>query len=263
MSTESDYANYDPAEYRGFTETELSKLIKQGDHTATWALASRGNTESIRLITKFSGNRSLYGVLHEKDLKQDAFQACLEAACSWDPSKEATFSSYAASFISAKLKDSFAQYSTPVTLKRFVYAGLRWMKKFQDEHGRLPTAEERASKTGIINDSTAESYLRFLEPSVSCEDSSVAEMCSSTPTPLEALAKKEMIGLLHAHLDVLEADEKAVICMAYGIGRAEISLLAIRKELAITTRKVNNLISSAFHKLREALKSTSGSTDLF
>ena len=263
MSTESDYANYDPEEYRGFTETELSKLIKQGDHTAAWALASRGNTTTVCLIANFVGYHSIHGVLQENDLKQDAFQACLEAALTWDPDKETTFSSYVVPIISAKIKESLACYILPVAIKRSTYAKMRWMKKFENENGRLPTAEERAAKTGIKNDSTAESFIRLLEPSVSCEDPAVAEMSTSTPTPLEALAKKEMIGLLHSHLDVLEADEKAAVCMAYGIGRPELPHLAIQKELALTRRKVNNLISSALHKLREALKKTSGTTDLF
>ena len=73
-------------------------------------------------------------------------------------------------------------------------------------------------------------------------------------SPYEHVDREEQLGLLRAHLKILDEHERRVVCMVYGIGRAAVTISDVRKELGLSHhRKIDKALASAFKKLREAM----------
>ena len=252
-------------ELRKLPDAELAQLVGLGEK-APWALSSRAERVIHAVATKFCS--SLASSLSKEDLIQCGRAACHKAAFNYNPDR-GEFKTLAWGFIHKAILEEVGT-NRPAALSRGTMDRIRKVqrraRKFAIEHGREPELHELAKE----NDLTADEIARYLDlasqtaVSIEAHDGdehlrhecyTVAANAGLAPkSPFEHVDRNEQINLLRDRLKILDENERQVVRMAYGIGRAELTISDIRKELGLSHhRQIDKILASAFKKLREAM----------
>jgi RNA polymerase sigma factor (sigma-70 family) len=243
------------------SDAELARLAQAGDDEAAWTLASRMKPDIEIILDQTLKNRPLHGVLQVGDLRHEALLACFAAAKTWP--QTVLYKTYASQCIRNSIQHSFASFTAVLKIEGHTYRKLCDAKmrfdEFEEQHGRKPESDEEWQCIGSQKkSSTAKHYLNVLQSPCYIDAPTnihTLESLYSHDNPSEIIQNKELRAMLLEHLDVLEPQQKEVLCMAFGINNEMENLFGIQKKLNLSPRKVRKLLAAAIATLRGAISS--------
>lgn len=195
------------------------------------------------------------------DMAQDAYAAVVEAAQSYDPSKNCRFSTYAYYNIYKKVSTSLNKMRA-VRLpenKMGIYANIiKAEKAYIDEYNNY---DENAMRDYVLNNVkvTPEEYALIkssLQPVTSTaaplsDDTTFGDLIEDKNENTDKDIHDDMLADL---LDTLEPDEKEMVLLAYSVGRAQMTYDEYLQSHNMTPNEMNRKVQSILRRLRKELE---------
>jgi RNA polymerase primary sigma factor len=242
-------------------EVELARRIHQGDDEARLKLI-RSN---LRLVVKIAHDFKGMG-FSLQDLVSEGNVGLMRAAEKFDPDKGAKFSSYAAWWIKQAMRRGLSEKSKtiriPVASVGKIHKIRNARSQLTHELGREPTDKEVGAKLDFSE--RVISRLRQADfKTISLQDSinrgEEGEIANLIPdenslTPLHMLEGSESTHRLNILLERLDAREKAILKMRYGLdGNPPRTLEQISRSIGRTRERVRQIQKRALNKLRRQI----------
>ena len=192
------------------------------------------------------------------DLMQSGMVGLLEAANNFDPSRGASFETYAGIRIRGSMLDDIRKHDwTPRSVHHKYRQVAEAINAIESELGRPATSEEVASKLDISVDEyhkiladSASSRLFSLEETLDEPSIHRAPPKSDTATPEQELYKTQFRGQLAAQIEQLPERERLVLSLYY---EREMNLKEIGQVLDVTESRVCQIHGQAMVRLRAAI----------
>ena len=192
------------------------------------------------------------------DLLQSGMVGLLEAANNFDPTRGASFETYAGIRIRGAMLDDIRKHDwTPRSVHHKYRQVAEAVNAIESELGRAATSEEVASRLGI----SVDEYHRILADSASSRLFSLDETLdepsmhrapprSDSATPEQELYKSQFRGRLAAEIERLPERERLVLSLYY---EREMNLKEIGQVLDVTESRVCQIHGQAMLRLRGAV----------
>ena len=192
------------------------------------------------------------------DLMQSGMVGLLEAANNFDPSRGASFETYAGIRIRGSMLDDIRKHDwTPRSVHHKYRQVAEAINAIESELGRPASSEEIASKLDISVDEyhkiladSASSRLFSLEETLDEPSIHRAPPKSDTATPEQELYKAQFRGTLAAQIEQLPERERLVLSLYY---EREMNLKEIGQVLDVTESRVCQIHGQAMVRLRAAM----------
>lgn len=192
------------------------------------------------------------------DLMQSGMVGLLEAANNFDPSRGASFETYAGIRIRGSMLDDIRKHDwTPRSVHHKYRQVAEAINAIESELGRPASSEEIAAKLDISVDEyhkiladSASSRLFSLEETLDEPSIHRAPPKSDTATPEQELYKTQFRGQLAAQIEQLPERERLVLSLYY---EREMNLKEIGRVLDVTESRVCQIHGQAMVRLRTAM----------
>jgi len=192
------------------------------------------------------------------DLLQSGMVGLLEAANNFDPSRGASFETYAGIRIRGSMLDDIRKHDwTPRSVHHKYRQVAEAINAIESEYGRPATSGEVAAKLGISVDEyhkvladSACSRLFSLEETLDEPSMHRAPPKSDTATPEQELYKTQFRGKLAEEIKQLPERERLVLSLYY---EREMNLKEIGQVLDVTESRVCQIHGQAMVRLRAAM----------
>jgi RNA polymerase sigma factor for flagellar operon FliA len=216
--------------------------------------------EHVELVKRIAQHLSarLPSSVDIDDLMQAGMLGLLEAARNFDPSRGATFKTYAGIRIRGAMLDDVRKYDwTPRSVHHKYRQVAEAITELEAKTGQPAKGEEVAARLGISLDEyhsiladSASSRLFSLEETL--DESSFHRVLpkADTATPEEELYDAEFRGRLAAEIEKLPERERLVLSLYY---EQELNLKEIGQVLEVTESRVCQIHGKAMLRLRAAV----------
>ena len=238
-------------------EVELSRRIREGDDRALDKLV-RANLRFVVSVSKQYQNQGI----PLPDLIDEGNIGLIKAARKFDETRGFKFISYAVWWIRQSILQAIADQSRIVRLPLNQVGSLNKINKlisqFEQDNQRRPSPEELAELLDIpaekIGDTLMVSgrHVSVDAPRADGEDNTMLDTMAADDTPdtddgliLESLRRE--IDRVLTHLDARERD---IVRMSFGIGCTEMSLDEIASNFDLTRERVRQIREKAIRKLK-------------
>jgi RNA polymerase primary sigma factor len=217
--------------------------------------------ENLRLVMQVA-RRYVNRGLTLDDLVAEGNLGLIRAAEQYDSSYGTKFSTYAMFYIRDAIQSALANTATtirlPMNVSRLLERWHRTERKLWHVHGHQPTFAEVATAMGldeasqrVIDKARRVTCMQEQQAAPLVRDWLEWRAADGGARPEESLADEEEQRSVSRRLERLEAKERAVIVLRYGLeGEPPLSLQQIRDRLGITRAAVEKLVSDAIRKLR-------------
>ncbi len=243
-------------------ERELLKRVKADDKTALEAL----------MISQFKtvfhvARRYQHMGFDLDDLIQEGFLGLLRAIKKFNPDKGYCLATYASHWVSVTISRALTNKAhlirLPVHAQATLYQITKTMKLLTNELNRSPTDEELAERMGVemIKMRTLQETWR---PAVSLDDDCFSDsesgLHSVIPDPATAydrdrednLYNIERLKQLFSNSNLLDADERAILCSRLGLDTGEPQTLEILgKRFGVTRERIRQIQHGCLRRLRK------------
>ncbi len=214
------------------------------------------NVELVKRIAQHLAAR-LPSSVDIDDLLQSGMVGLLEAASNFDPSRGASFETYAGIRIRGAMLDDIRKHDwTPRSVHHKYRQVTDAINAIEGETGRAATTEEIAGRLGI----TVDEYHKILTDSASARLFSLEETLeepafahrppsSNTALPEQDLYQSQFRSNLSAAIEQLPERERLVLSLYY---ERELNLKEIGKVLDVSESRVCQIHGQAVMRLRAA-----------
>lgn len=216
--------------------------------------------ENVELVKRIAQHLSarLPASVDIDDLMQAGMLGLLEAARNFDPSRGATFKTYAGIRIRGAMLDDIRRYDwTPRSVHHKYRQVAEAISELEAETGRQAKGEDVAARLGISVDEyhtiladSASSRLFSLEETLDESSFHRALPKADTATPEEELYDVEFRRRLAAEIEKLPERERLVLSLYY---EQELNLKEIGQVLEVTESRVCQIHGKAMLRLRTAV----------
>jgi len=238
-------------------EVELAQRIRQGDQAALDKLVS-ANLRFVVSVAKQYQNQGL----SLPDLIDEGNLGLIKAAQKFDETRGFKFISYAVWWIRQSILQALAEQSRIVRLPLNQVGSLNKISKavsrFEQEHERRPSAEELAERLDIpvekISDTMKVSgrHVSVDAPFVEGEDNSLLDVLPNDDSPMadNTLNQESLSKEVNRALEQLNARERDILKMFFGIGCQEMTLEEIGAKFDLTRERVRQIKEKAIRRLK-------------
>jgi RNA polymerase primary sigma factor len=243
-------------------EVTLAVGIRLGDAEAR-SLMIRAN---LRLVVKIAQDYSGYG-LPVTDLISEGNIGLMKAVDRYDPGKGGKFSTYASWWIKQSIKRALANQSKTIRLPVHMVDKIAKIRRIAimlvEALGREPSDEELADEVGLPHRKLAllrqaALYTTSLDSPISEGDATAYGDIVGDPfaaNPHDTLAHKNMFGEVGELLEILDAREREIIDVRFGLtGGLPMTLEEVGRQFGVTRERIRQLQNSALVKMRKALR---------
>ncbi|MDR1180711.1 MAG: RNA polymerase sigma factor RpoD/SigA [Bacteroidales bacterium] len=240
-------------------EVELAQQIKLGNKEALDKLV-KANLRFVVSVAKQYQNQGL----SLQDLINEGNLGLIKAAKRFDETRGFKFISYAVWWIRQSISHAIADQSRIVRLPVNQLGAVNRIKKeiskLEQVYSRPPTIEEIAEVIDLAPDKIGEivkiaaRHISMDAPINSDDDTNFIDtFVSEEVTHTDSLLIKESLEKEISHtLDVLDARERELICMFFGIGKShEYTLDEIGEKFNLTREGARQIKEKALKKLRK------------
>jgi len=268
----------DPRDLEAVYFRTISKipLLTRDDEWRLGLRARRGDTEAQRQIVE--GNlRLVVKIAHDYmgrglsllDLISEGNIGLTAASVRYDPIKGAgaKFSTYAAWWIKQSIRRALANMSRTIRLPVHQSARVGRLRgaefRLVERLGREPTNTEVAEEMGLTVEKVA--HLRSISVRPLSLDAPVGDGGDSATwgdlvadelieDPATRYGRESLVGDLFRWMDCLDAREREIISLRFGIGRGARTLEEVGAMLKVTRERIRQIQNIALRKLRKLAK---------
>lgn len=242
-------------------EVELARKIQKGDKKAEEELI-KANLRFVITVAKQYQNNGLDLV----DLIQEGNLGLVRCAHKFNPDKGYRFISYAVWWIRQAILQAISNKCRTVRMPMSQVLKLNVItsasKKFEQEHERVPTAEELSEivemdPVKISQTQTANTKPLSLESPLKQEDdvSCLLDVLPNDDIPVEEnLENQDLANRLEYVLKKLPTRDSDILRMIFGIGVAPMTKEQVSKKFGISAERVRQISHSALNRIRENYK---------
>ncbi|MEI6675218.1 MAG: sigma-70 family RNA polymerase sigma factor [Verrucomicrobiota bacterium] len=243
-------------------EVVLAMGIKQGDAMARVQMIC----SNLRLVVKIAQDYANYG-LSVTDLISEGNIGLMKAVERFEPGKGGKFSTYASWWIKQSIKRALANQSKTIRLPVHMVDKIAKIRRIavmlMEALGREPTDEELADELGLPHRKLA--LLRQAAQYPTSLDSPINEGEVTeygdivgdefAANPHDSLADKNMLGSINELLTILDARERQIIDVRFGLtGGMPMTLDEVGRQFGVTRERIRQVQNSALVKMRNALR---------
>ncbi|MBO4571534.1 MAG: sigma-70 family RNA polymerase sigma factor [Bacteroidales bacterium] len=243
-------------------EVELAQRIRNGDQEALEKL-TRANLRFVVSVAKQYQNQgiSLPDLINEGNL------GLIKAAEKFDETRGFKFISYAVWWIRQSILQALAEQSRIVRLPLNQVGSLnkinKALSKFEQEHERMPSADELAEYLDIPAEKIADTlrvsgrHVSVDAPFVDGEDNSLLDVLVNPDSPNadSGLVNESLNKEIERALSTLTERERDIIRYFFGIGCQEMTLEEIGEKFGLTRERVRQIKEKAVRRLRHSARS--------
>jgi RNA polymerase primary sigma factor len=246
-------------------EVELAKRVEQGDLTAKERMIVSNLRLVISIARRYQGRGVPLG-----DLIQEGVIGLNRAVEKFDWRRGFKFSTYATWWIRQACQRAISNQSTTIRVPTHVHERriklARARQRLEAETGEAPTAEELAAATELdlqyVEEAlgAAEASVSLSRPIGSDDAGELGDLFPDTSAldPEEHAHEALQRRTLQRALGTLEADERRLIELRYGLDGEPQSLEAIGRQLKLTRERLRRLEENALAKLERELSAAAG-----
>ena len=248
--------------YEPLTDAHFSRVKR--DASKAVEHLTRANLRLVVSVAK----RSLGRGISLLDLVQDGNIGLMRAVGKYEYRRGFKFSTYATWWIrqaiSRAVADQARTIRVPVHMFELINRMVRVTRRFMQEFGREPFAQELAAEMSITPDKVRKIQRIALMP-ISLEtpvgeeeDATIGDFIpeSGEDSPLEATSRTMMRDCVNTVLSTLEVKERQVISMRFGIHDGDPRTLdEIGSYFGVTRERVRQIEARAIRKLRHPTRS--------
>ena len=238
-------------------EVELAQRIRMGDQAARDKLVS-ANLRFVVSVAKQYQNQGL----SLPDLIDEGNFGLIKAAQKFDETRGFKFISYAVWWIRQSILQALAEQSRVVRLPLNQVGSLNKISKavsrFEQEHERRPSAQEVADMLSVPEDKISDTmkisgrHVSVDAPFVDGEDNSLLDVLPNNDSPMAdfTLNQESLSREVNRALDQLQARERDILKMFFGIGCQEMTLEEIGAKFDLTRERVRQIKEKAIRRLK-------------
>ena len=244
-------------------EVDLAQRIRKGDQTAL----DKMTKANLRFVVSVAKQYQHQG-LTLQDLINEGNLGLIKAAKKFDETRGFKFISYAVWWIRQSILQALAEQSRIVRLPLNQVGAVnkiyKFYSKFQQEHKRMPTANEVSDELGISPKKVdhvikAAAKHRSMDAPLSSDADSnnlIDVMANDNVEQADrGLLREALLKEIERALSTLPEREAIIIKLFFGINAVQLSLREIGDELGLTRERVRQLKERALRKLRKTSRS--------
>lgn len=243
-------------------EVELAQLIHKGDREALEKL-TKANLRFVVSVAKQYQNQGL----SLPDLINEGNLGLIKAAEKFDETRGFKFISYAVWWIRQSILQALAEQSRIVRLPLNQVGSLnkinKAFSKFEQEHERVPTAEELAEQLELPKEKVADTmrvsgrHVSFDACLVDGEDNTLLDIIENADSPkADAILMKESLSReIERTLATLTERERDIVKLHFGIACQEMTLEEVGEKFQLTRERVRQIKEKAIRRLRHTSRS--------
>ncbi len=240
-------------------EVELAQRIKKGDQAALEKL-TKANLRFVVSVAKQYQNQGL----SLPDLINEGNLGLIKAAEKFDETRGFKFISYAVWWIRQSILQALAEQSRIVRLPLNQVGALnkinKIINKFEQEHERLPSADEVAEMLETSKEKVADTqrvsgrHISIDAPFVEGEDNSLLDVLPNNDSPAadRGLINESLKVEIERALSTLTERERNIIKYFFGIGCQEKTLEEIGETFNLTRERVRQIKEKAIRRLKSS-----------
>lgn len=238
-------------------EVELAQRIRQGDEAALEKLI----TSNLRFVVSVAKQYQNQG-LSLADLIDEGNIGLIKAAQKFDETRGFKFISYAVWWIRQAILQAIAEQSRTVRVPLNQVGAINSVNKaqarFVQEHERQASAEELAEELDLSIDKISETMkingrtMSVDAPFAEGEDNSLLDVLPNNDAPMadSTLTQESLATEVNRALDQLNARERDILKMFFGIGCQEMTLEEIGAKFDLTRERVRQIKEKGIRHLR-------------
>lgn len=246
----------------GSVERRLVEAAQGGDRRAREELVEAFLPLIASVARVYRGSPSITRV----ELLQEGVVGLLRALERYDPSLGVPFWGYAAWWVRHAMQQLIAELTRPMVLSDRALRQLSQLKRahgeYLAEHGREPSGNELADRTGLSHAQVGEMLAlervpESMDEPVQGADGGLGAFGELLADPLAGDAYEDLLDRLEieqirALLGSLNDRERMILRARYGLGGPEESLRDIGERIGLSAERVRQIEQRALGKLRAA-----------
>jgi RNA polymerase sigma factor (sigma-70 family) len=246
----------------GSVERRLVEAAKAGDRRAREELVEAFLPLIASVARVYRGSPTITRV----ELMQEGVVGLLRALERYDPSLGVPFWGYATWWVRQAMQQLIAELTRPMVLSDRALRQLSQLKRahgeYVTEHGREPSGNELADRTGLSHAQVGEMLAlervpQSMDEPVQGGEGDVGAFGELLADPLSEDAYEDLldhseIEQIRALLGSLNDRERMILRARYGVGRPEESLRDIGERIGLSGERVRQIEQRALGKLRAA-----------
>lgn len=246
----------------GSVERRLVEAAQAGDRRAREELVEAFLPLIVSVARVYRGSPSITRV----ELMQEGVVGLLRGLERYDPSLSVPFWGYAAWWVRHAMQQQIAELTRPMVLSDRALRQLSQLKRahgeYLAEHGREPSGNELADRTGLSHAQVGEMLAlervpQSMDEPVQGADGDLGAFGELLADPLagdayEELLDRSEIEQIRALLGSLNDRERMILRARYGLGGREESLRDIGERIGLSGERVRQIEQRALGKLRAA-----------
>lgn len=246
----------------GSVERRLVEAAQAGDRRAREELVEAFLPLIASVARVYRGS----SVVTRVELMQEGVVGLLRALERYDPSLGVPFWGYAAWWVRQAMQQLIAELTRPMVLSDRALRQLAQLKRahgeYLSEHGREPSGNELAERTGLSHAQVGEILAlervpQSMDEPVQGAEGELGAFGELLADPLagdayEQLLDNSEIEQIRALLGSLNDRERMILRARYGLGAPEESLRDIGERIGLSAERVRQIENRALGKLRAA-----------